>query len=103
MKIVPSLFLIFDVAVCPNPNAADSQTFVRDFYAAYKARDAVRMGAIPADTLDATFVDPSFELDLKGPDQIRDLFNKVFPKYASLDFEIAIPPARGTISLSKEP
>lgn len=67
--------------------AADQQTFVRDFYAAYTGRDAARLAQFY--TTDATFFDPSFELDLKGVDQIRDLFTKVFPKYESLDFQIS--------------
>lgn len=35
-------------------------------------------------TPDATFVDPTFELDLKGPDQIRDLFDKLVAKDQNL-------------------
>jgi limonene-1,2-epoxide hydrolase len=37
---------------------------------------------------DATFVDPSFELNLKGPDQIRDLLRKALAKYETLEFRI---------------
>jgi len=67
-------------------DTAGHDAFVRYFYAAYKAKDASRMAQFY--TPDATFVDPSFELDLKGPDQIRDLFAKVFPKYESLEWQI---------------
>jgi ketosteroid isomerase-like protein len=79
--------LVTGVAIQSAANAATRDAFVRDFYAAYKAKNAARLAQFY--TSDATFVDPSFELNLRGPDQIRDLFNKVFPKYESLDFEIA--------------
>ncbi|MEP6686247.1 MAG: nuclear transport factor 2 family protein [Verrucomicrobiota bacterium] len=68
-------------------NAPQADAFVRDFYAAYKAKDAARMAEFYTAT--ATFVDPSFELDLKGPDQIRELLTKALAKYESLDFQIA--------------
>jgi steroid delta-isomerase-like uncharacterized protein len=68
-------------------DAPDASTFVHNFYAAYKAKDAARMAQFYAD--DATFVDPTFELNLKGPDQIRDLFTKALAKYESLDWDIA--------------
>jgi len=64
-------------------NASETKTLVRDFYAAYKAKDATRMAEFY--TPDATFVDPTFELNLKGPDQIRDLLSKALAKYESLD------------------
>lgn len=38
---------------------------------------------------DATSVDPTFELNLKGPNQIRDLLSKALAKYGTLDFDIA--------------
>ena len=38
---------------------------------------------------DATFVDPSFELNLKGRDQIRETLTKVLVKYQTLDWEIS--------------
>lgn len=81
------LALIFGAVLPKSAGAADTQVFVRDFYFAYKAKDAARIAQFY--TPDATFVDPSFELDLKGPDQIRGLFAKVFPKYESLDWEIS--------------
>ncbi|MEY2486695.1 MAG: SnoaL-like domain [Verrucomicrobiota bacterium] len=81
------LALIFGAALPGSIGAADTQAFVRDFYSAYKAKDAARIAQFYA--LDATFVDPSFELDLKGTDQIRALFTMVFPKYESLDWEIS--------------
>lgn len=93
MKFALLSFLVSGVATSTPANTADSQTFVRDFYAAYKGKDAARMAQFY--TPDATFFDPSFELDLKGPDQIRDLFSKVFPKYDSLDFQIAHTTANG--------
>ena len=83
MKIIALCFLFSSVVRA----TAATDTFVHDFYAAYSARDPVRISQFYAS--DATFVDPSFELDLKGPDQIRDLFAKVFPKYEALDWEIA--------------
>ena len=67
-------------------DAPERSAFVRDFYAAYKARDAARMAQFY--TADATFVDPSFELNLKGPDQIRELLTKALAKYETLDWEI---------------
>lgn len=83
-----ALFVLVTAATIPSrASTADTATFVRDFYSAYKAKDAVRLAQFYS--ADATFVDPSFELDRKGPDQIRDLFTKVFPKYESLDFQIA--------------
>jgi uncharacterized protein (TIGR02246 family) len=68
-------------------NASKMSAFVRDFYAAYKAKDAEKLARFYA--TDATFVDPSFELNLKGPDQIRDLLTKALAKYQTLDWEIA--------------
>ena len=84
--LVPALFVTATLSLVAGPGAPQTEDFVRDFYAAYKARDAAQMAEFY--TPDATFVDPSFELDLKGPDQIRELFQKVFPKYESLDWEI---------------
>ena len=82
-----ALFVLVSGAVIQTQaNAADTGAFVRDFYAAYKARDATRMAEFYTD--DATFVDPSFELNLKGPNQIRELLTKVLANYESLDWEI---------------
>jgi ketosteroid isomerase-like protein len=61
--------------------------FVHDFYAAYNATGAPKLAGFY--TGDATFTDPSFDLDLKGRDQIGDLLVKVLAKYESLDWEIA--------------
>ena len=69
-------------AAPPAPGA-----FVRDFYAAYGPHGAARIGDFYA--ADATFTDPSFELDLQGRDQIRDLLVQVLAKYESLDWAIA--------------
>ena len=67
-------------------NAPEKSGFVRDFYGAYKAKDAEKMAKFY--TVDATFVDPSFELDLKGVEQIHDLLGKALAKYETLDWEI---------------
>lgn len=89
IRILLSVTLLIAISLSAGAKTTNqvADAFVRDFYAAYKAKDAVRLAQFY--TADATFVDPSFELDLKGPDQIRDLFTKVFPKYESLDFQIA--------------
>jgi ketosteroid isomerase-like protein len=88
MKMIFVVLLLFvSGAAIPIPASADSQAFVRDFYSAYKAKDVARMAQFYAP--DATFVDPTFELDLKGPDQIRDLLTKALAKYESLDWQIA--------------
>jgi limonene-1,2-epoxide hydrolase len=68
-------------------NAPESAAFVRDFYATYNAKGVPKLSEFYA--ADATFVDPSFELDLKGRDQIRDLLTKGLAKYESLDWEIS--------------
>lgn len=66
--------------------AVDRTSFVRDFYAAYTAKDAEKMAQFYA--TDASLIDPSFELNLKGPDQIRDLLKKALVKYETLEFQI---------------
>jgi limonene-1,2-epoxide hydrolase len=81
------LFLVAAGQMRAEANAPETKTFVRDFYAAYKAKDASRMAQFY--NADATFLDPTFELNLKGPDQIRDLLSKALAKYESLDWEIA--------------
>jgi uncharacterized protein (TIGR02246 family) len=88
MKAILALFLVLIsvIQLAAEPNAPKTETFVRDFYAAYKAKDAARMAQFY--TADATFVDPSFELNLKGTDQIRDLLIKALAKYSALDWEI---------------
>ena len=43
-------------------------------YPAYRAKDVARMAQFCA--ADATFVGIPFELNLKGPDQIRELLTK---------------------------
>jgi hypothetical protein len=90
-----ALFVFITSTIIQNPaNAADRAAFVRDFYAAYKAKDAARLAQFY--TTDATLVDPSFELDLKGLDQIRALFTKALAKYESLDFPIAQTTSAGS-------
>jgi limonene-1,2-epoxide hydrolase len=96
MKTILALFSLLLLPVLPagaKSNAPETRAFVRDFYAAYKGKDAVRMAQFYAG--DATFVDPSFELNLKGADQIRDLLAKVLVKYQTLDWEIAHTIAAG--------
>ena len=68
-------------------DAPDAKVFVRDFYAAYSKKDVEKMAQFYAG--DATLVDPSFELNLKGRDQISDLLKKALTKYATLEFQIA--------------
>ncbi len=80
------LGLAFSATAQAGLTTATTDAFIRDYYAAYHAKDASRMAEFY--TADATFVDPSFELDLKGPAEIRDLLAKVFVKYESLDWEI---------------
>jgi ketosteroid isomerase-like protein len=102
MKMIFVVLLLFvSGAAVPTPANADSQAFVRDFYSAYKAKDVARMAQFYAP--DATFVDPTFELDLKGPDQIRDLLRKLWrnTNRSTGKSPILHPPV--TISSSKEP
>ena len=89
MKFIGLLaaILLCVTSVQAKSKAPDHTTFVRDFYAAYTAKDADKMAQFYA--ADATFVDPSFELNLKGPDQIRDLLKKALAKYETLEFQIA--------------
>lgn len=88
MKTVTLVLLALLVCeVDATPNKANTDSFVRDFYAAYSAKDAEKMSQFY--TADATFVDPSFELNLKGPDEIRALLSKALAKYESLDWEIS--------------
>jgi uncharacterized protein (TIGR02246 family) len=79
--------LIVGKPVEAKSNAPDATAFVRDFYAAYHAKDAAKMAEFYA--ADATLVDPSFELNLKGRDAIRDLLTKALVKYKTLDWEIS--------------
>jgi limonene-1,2-epoxide hydrolase len=90
MKTVLATFIVLaslSSQISAESSAPDRTAFVRDFYAAYKAKDAGRLAQFY--NADATFVDPTFELNLKGPDQIRDLLSKALAKYESLDWEIA--------------
>jgi steroid delta-isomerase-like uncharacterized protein len=89
MKIALTLVLLALLAceVDATPNEANTDSFVRDFYAAYSEKNAEKMALFYA--ADATFVDPSFELNLKGMDEIRALLAKVLAKYEALDWEIA--------------
>ena len=75
MKTVTLVLLALLVCeVDATPNKANTDSFLRDFYAAYSAKDATRMSQFYA--TDATFVDPSFELNFKGPDEIRALLRR---------------------------
>jgi steroid delta-isomerase-like uncharacterized protein len=90
MKTILALFSLFVLATLsanPKSDAPETSAFVRDFYAAYAKKDADTMTQFYA--TDATFVDPSFELNLKGRDQITDLLKKALAKYATLEFQIA--------------
>lgn len=89
MKAMP--YLIAAIVLLAHPvhaktEAIDRKVFVRDFYATYAAKDADKMAQFY--TPDASFVDPSFELDLKGSTQIRDLLKKALAKYEKLEFQI---------------
>ena len=89
MKAMPGLvaaIVLCAHSVYAKTTAVDRTSFVRDFYAAYTAKDADKMAQFYA--ADATFVDPSFELNLKGPDQIRDLLRKALGKYETLEWQI---------------
>jgi uncharacterized protein (TIGR02246 family) len=89
MKATPVLaaaIFVCAISVHAKPTAVDRTSFVHDFYAAYSAKDAEKMAQFY--TSDATFIDPSFELNLKGPDQIRDLLKKALAKYETLEFQI---------------
>ena len=66
---------------------AQVDAFVRDFYAVYNAHGAPRMADFY--TADATLTDPTFDLNLKGRDQIGQLLIAVLAKYESLDHEVA--------------
>ena len=90
MKTMPGL--VAAIVLCAHSvhaktKAVDRTPFVRDFYAAYTAKDADKMAQFYA--ADATFIDPSFELNLKGPDQIRDLLRKALGKYETLEMQIS--------------
>ena len=83
-----ALIAVVGSAFSPLVHAASSTDgFLRDFFAAYESRDVARFSEFYAN--DATFVDPSFELNFSGREQIREMFAKIFPKYQSLDFQIA--------------
>ncbi len=91
------LALAFAVAFSPlgraQPGAPEPAAFVRDFYAAYGAKDVAKMAEFYA--ADATFEDPSFELDLHGPGEIKALLTSALAKYDSLAFEVAHTMAAG--------
>ena len=70
-----------------NSNTPDTDPFLRDYYATYQSKDAVKLSEFYQAV--ATFVDPSFELNLKGSDQIRLLFVKALAQYDSLRSVIA--------------
>lgn len=94
MKISPvsrtlfvlGLGLIVCAAVRAELTAAQTNAFVHDFYAVYNAQGAPRMADFY--TVDATFVDPTFDLDLKGREHIGDLLTRVLVKYETLEHEI---------------
>jgi limonene-1,2-epoxide hydrolase len=89
MKTLFALFGLIVLSISTvhgETKAKDRSAFVRDFYAAYTAKDAEKMAQFYA--TNATLIDPSFELNLKGPDQIRDLLKKALVKYETLEFQI---------------
>ena len=69
------------------PNTPHTDAFLRDYYATYQSKDAVKLSEFYQ--VEATLVDPSFELNLKGSDQIRLLFVEALAKYDSLRFMTA--------------
>ena len=66
--------------------AAQADAFTHDFYSAYNAAGAAKLGDFY--TADATFTDPTFGLDLHGREQIGGLLTKALAKYESLEHEV---------------
>jgi uncharacterized protein (TIGR02246 family) len=92
MKITFALLPILVALIVGEPvqaksKAPDRAAFVRDFYAAYHAKDAAKVAEFY--NADATFVDHSFEINLIGRDAIRELLTKALAKYKTLDWEIS--------------
>ncbi|MDI1320799.1 MAG: nuclear transport factor 2 family protein [bacterium] len=79
--------------VLAQTNAPDVKAFVHDFYSVYNAPGAVKMADFYAE--DATFYDPSFELDMHGRAEIGALFVRGLAKYESLTHEIVRTTALG--------
>jgi ketosteroid isomerase-like protein len=65
---------------------ADARGFVDRFYAAYASRDATKLIEFYAD--DAEFIDPTFDLNLKGRAQIQALFTAALAKYETLAWTV---------------
>jgi|SRR5882724_8934006 len=61
---------------------AQAEAFTRDFYSKYKAQGGHQLASFY--TLNATFTDPSFGLDLRGRDQIGSVLTKALAKYETL-------------------
>ena len=66
--------------------SAQADAFTHDFYAAYNATGASKLGDFY--TADATFTDPTFGLDLHGRDQIGGLLTKALAKYELLEHQV---------------
>jgi ketosteroid isomerase-like protein len=64
----------------------DHEAVIKKFYAFYNAQGAASLKDFY--TENATFTDPSFGLDLKGSQQIGQLFGAVLGKYETLEHEI---------------
>lgn len=60
--------------------------FLRDYYAVYNATGASRLGNFYADH--ATFVDPSFGLNLRGREEIGTLLVRALAKYERMEHEV---------------
>ena len=81
-----SLGLTANIAARADLTAAQADAFVHDFFSVYNAQGAPKMADFY--TADATFTDPTFELDLHGREQIGNLLTKGLAKYESLEHEI---------------
>ena len=89
-SLIPAALALFLGLAGPgrgDGGAPETAVFLHDYYAAYSARDAAGLAAFYAP--EATFDDPSFELALRGPEQIRKLLEIALAKYEALEFEVA--------------
>jgi ketosteroid isomerase-like protein len=68
------------------PKAGPPENFLHDYYSAYNAQGAARLGDFYAP--EATFTDPSFGLNLHGRQQISDLLVRALAKYERLEHEV---------------
>ena len=91
--LVLSLALAAVTGLRAQSGAPDPKAFLRDFYACYNAQGAAKLADFY--TEDATFYDPSFELDLHGRAEIGALFVRVLAKDESLTHEVVRSTALG--------